>query len=149
MKIEGRYTFNLPIQEVYDALKDEELLRGALPGQVYFKMTSPTHYEASMDLDIPKFGGHYEGSLDITATQEPSFYELSVTGNGMGRDLTAKGRVNLRKIGPNKTELHYFGETDAFKEFNRFVKMAARPVAVRFANQGLKHLEQYIQKRKQ
>ena len=149
MKIEGRYTFNLPIQDVYDALKDEELLREALQGKANFKMTSPTHYEASMDLNVPKFGGHYEGSVDVTARQEPSFYEFSARGNGMGRDVTATGRVNLRKLGPNKTEVHYSGTTDALKGFNRFVKMAAGPVAVRFANKGLAHLEQYIKKHKQ
>ncbi|MGB0387821.1 MAG: CoxG family protein [Ardenticatenaceae bacterium] len=144
MKIEGRYTFELPIQVVYDALKDEELLRGALSGQVHFEMTSPTHYKASMDLNVPKFGGHYEGSLDVTKTKEPTFYELSASGNGMGRDVTAEGRVELRKLGPNKTEVHYVGTTDALKDSNWFVKKAAQPIAARFANKGLAHLEKYI-----
>lgn len=149
MKIEGHYTFQLPIQEVYDALKDEELLRGAIPGKVHFNMTSPTHYEVSMNLDIPKFGGHYEGSLDVTNTQEPSFYELSAQGEGPGRKVTATGRVELRSLGPNQTKVHYFGKTDVLKGFNRFVKLAAAPLAVRFANRGLSHLERYIQERKQ
>ncbi|MBA3533993.1 MAG: carbon monoxide dehydrogenase, partial [Ardenticatenales bacterium] len=44
MKIEGRYIFHVPIEDVYEALRDEALLRQALPGHVYFKMTSPTEY---------------------------------------------------------------------------------------------------------
>jgi len=147
MKIEGHYTFQLPIQDVYDALKNEELLREAVPGKVHFDMTSPTHYEASMDLDIPKFGGHYEGSVDVTNTQDPSFYDLSAQGQGPDRYVTATGRVELRSLGPNETEVHYSGKTDALKGFNRFVKMAAAPLVVRFANRGLSHLERYIQQR--
>lgn len=148
MKIEGYYTFQLPIQDVYDALKDEKLLREAVPGKVHFEMTSSTHYEASMDLDVPKFGGHYEGSVDVTDTQEPSFYDLSAQGQGPGRHVTATGRVALRSLGANETEVHYSGETDVLEGFNRFFKMAAAPLAVRFANRGLAHLERYIQQRK-
>jgi carbon monoxide dehydrogenase subunit G len=148
MKIEGRYTFNLPIQEVYDALRDEELLREALPGKVDFKMTSSTHYEAAMDLDVPKFGGHYAGSVDITDTQAPHYYQLSVKGTGMGRDVTAKGRIELTQIEPSKTEVHYVGTTDALDGYNRFVKMAAPSIAARFANRALNHLEPLIIARK-
>ena len=149
MKIEGSYTFQLPIQEVYDALKNEELLRAAIPGKVHFDMTSPTHYEASMDLDVPKFGGHYEGTVDVTNTEEPSFYDLSAQGQGPGRYVTATGRVELRSLGPNQTEVHYSGKTDALKGFNRFFQMAATPLAVRFANRGLSHLERHIQQQKE
>lgn len=145
MKIEGTYTFQLPIQDVYDALKNEKLLRAAIPGKVHFDMTTPTHYEASMDLDVPKFGGHYEGSVDVTYTEEPFFYDLSAQGQGPGRYVTAKGRVQLRSLGKNQTEVHYSGQTDALEGFNRFLKIAAAPLAVRFANRGLSHLERYIQ----
>lgn len=148
MKIEGRYTFNLPIQEVYDALKDEELLRECLPGKVDFKMTSSTHYEAAMELDVPKFGGHYAGSVDVTDTQAPHYYDLSVKGTGMGRNVTANGRVELSQIEASKTEVHYLGTTDALDGFNRFVKMAAPPIAARLANRGLNHLERFIIARK-
>ena len=148
MKIEGRYTFNLPIQEVYDALRDEELLREALPGKVDFKMTSDTHYEAAMQLDVPKFGGHYAGSVDITDTQAPDYYQLSVKGTGMGRHITANGRVELSQIEASKTEVHYLGTTDALDGFNRFIKRAAPSIAARLANRGLNHLERFMMARK-
>ncbi len=149
MKIEGRYTFNLPIQEVYDALKDEALIREALPGHVYFKMTSPSSYEAAMELDVPKFGGAYAGQLEVTETQEPTLYRLKVAGTGPDRRITADGTVALAEIEPAQTEVHYVGHTDAFNEYNRLFQMAAAPIAARLANRGLHHLEGVIQARKQ
>lgn len=148
MKIEGRYTFHLPIQEVYDALRDEDLIRDALPGKVYFKMTSPTHYEAAMDLDIPRFGGHYSGELDVTATEPPDYYQLFATGQGLGRQVQAVGRVTLTALEPEKTEVHYLGTTNALEGANALVLMAAPPIAARFANRGLEHLERIIHERK-
>jgi carbon monoxide dehydrogenase subunit G len=145
--IEGRYTFKLPIEVVYNALRDEVLLREAMPGQVTFRMTSPTRYEAAMTLDVPRFGGHYAGSLDIVATQFPAYYDLVARGQGLGHDVIASGRVTLTSLDDNRTEVHYRGETDAFDHTNRFVQMAAPPVCAHFANRGLAHLEDVIQRR--
>lgn len=148
MKIEGRYLFHLPIEEVYEALRDEALIREALPGHVYFRMTSPTHYEAAMELNVPKFGGHYAGELEVTESEAPTFYRLQVVGTGMGKQITAQGTVHLRELAPDQTEVHYVGSTDAFDEYNRFFRMAASPIAATLANRGLQHLEKVIQARK-
>lgn len=144
IKIEGRYTFQLPIDEVYAALQNEALIRQALPGQVYFKMESPTHYVAAMELDVPRFGGQYRGSLDVTETRAPDFYVLEARGEGMGRHVTAQGRVELTALGPGETEVRYRGTTDALDGYNRLVQMAAPPIASRLANRGLEHLERAI-----
>lgn len=145
MTIAGHYLFHLPIEVVYDALRDESLIRHALPGQVRFRMTTPTHYEAAMTLDVPRFGGLYEGTVDVVETQRPTFYTLSVRGTGHGRSVEATGTVFLTPLGPEQTEVRYEGQTDAFDDLSRIVRMAAPPVAVQFANRGLHHLEQVIQ----
>ncbi len=145
--IEGHYTFNLPIEVVYNALRDEALIREAMPGQVDFRMTSPTHYEAAMTLDIPRFGGYYAGTLTVTATQVPSYYDLVAQGEGLGRAVVASGRVDLTPVNSNRTEVRYRGETDAFDHANRFVRMAAPPICAALANRGLAHLEDVIQRR--
>jgi carbon monoxide dehydrogenase subunit G len=147
VKIEGRYTFDLPIEVVYNALRDEALIREAMPGKVTFRMTTPTHYEAAMTLDVPRFGGHYAGSLDVTGTQVPSYYDLVARGKGLGRDVTARGRVTLTSLPDNRTEVHYLGETDALDHSNRLVQIAAPPICAAFANRGLSHLEDVIQRR--
>src|SRR5688500_483473 len=100
--IEGRYTLDLPVEVVYNALRDEALLREAMPGKVIFRMTSPTHYEAAMTLDVPKFGGFYAGALDVTGTQVPSYYDLVARGEGLGREVTASGRVTLTALDGNR-----------------------------------------------
>ena len=105
-------------------------------------MTSPTHYEGALELDVPKMGGHYEGELDVTETIAPTFYRLSATARGPeDRRVTAEGTVTLTALAPRETEVHYAGTTDALAEFNRLVQLAARPIAVHLANRALHHFE--------
>lgn len=144
MKIEGRYIFELPIDVVYEALRDEELIRQALPGNVFFRMTSPTHYEASMELDVPRFGGKYSGDLDVIDTRPPSYYRLKARGQGPDRNVLAEGIVELKSRGADETEVRYIGETDAFVGLNRLVQLAAPKIAAQLANRGLHHLEKVI-----
>ena len=145
--IEGKYTFDLPIETVYNALRDEALIRDALPGKVTFQMTTPTHYQAGMDLDVPRFGGRYEGALDVIGTEAPLYYDLVAQGTGLGRSVTAQGRVALKELAPNKTEVRYEGGTDAFDHLNRFVRMPIPAICAAFANRGLAHLEDTIKRR--
>lgn len=144
MKIEGRYTFLLPIHTVYEALRDEALIREALPGHVYFRQSSPTRYEAAMELDVPRFGGHYEGAVEVLETRAPTFYRLSARGHGAGRELSAQGTVTLHATSATETEVHYVGSTDALRDSNRLVQMAAAPIAAHLVGRGLNHLEQVI-----
>ena len=148
MKIEGRYIFQLPIEEVYDALQDEALIRDAMPGHVHFRMTTPTHYEAAMELDVPRFGGAYVGELEVLESVRPTYYRLRAVGQGPGPRIHAEGIVELFALSPEETEVHYIGFTDALAGYNRFVQSAAAPIAAQLANRGLRHLEQVIHARR-
>lgn len=147
MNITGHYTFLFPIERVYEALQDEALIREALPGHVYFRMTSPTRYEAAMELDVPKFGGRYSGELEVVESKVPTFYRLHAQGTGPERAMSAQGTVTLHPIEPERTELHYAGTTDALSEYNRLFQKMAEPLAVRLANRGLAHLERIMRER--
>lgn len=144
MKIQGQYTFELPIEQVYEALRDERLLRRTIPGSVHFHMSSPTRYEAAMELEVPRFGGHYEGWVDVLETTTPTHYRLRAHGVGPDRSVVAEGTVTLEALGPSRTLVRYDGTTDALDGFNRLIQMAAHPFAVRFANRGLSELEAII-----
>lgn len=147
-KIEGTYTFHLPIEKVYDAFQNEGLIRTALPGRVHFKMPSPKQYDLAVQLDIPKVGGLYKGSMNITDTQPLSYYQLSANGEGPSRNLEAAARLDLKKVAAHKTDVHYVCKTDAFDSYNRFVRMAATPFAKRLITQGMWYLERTIKNSK-
>jgi uncharacterized protein len=147
MKIEGSCVLQVPVEELYEALQDEQLIRDALPGRVYFLMRSPTTYEAAMELDVPRFGGHYSGVLEVVETEPPRFFRLYAEGQGPDRDMQAGGIVELVPLSPYETEVYYAGETNALDGFNPLIRMAAPPVAVRLVKRGLHHLEQAIHQR--
>ena len=144
-KIEGNYTFHLPIEKVYHAFQDKDLIRAALPGRVHFEMPSSKEYKLALQLDAPKVGGLYQGSMNITDTQNPSYYELSAAGQGPSNNLAATGRIELSSVDANKTEVRYVCKTDAFDKYNRLIRMAAGPVAKRMVVQGMWYLERTIQ----
>ena len=112
-------------------------------------MTSPTRYEAAMTLDVPRFAGEYEGTLDVIETTRPTFYRLAARGTGHGRYVEAEGEVHLIELAPEETELRYAGSTDAFDDLNRLVLMAAPPIVAQLVNRGLHHLEQVVKSTRQ
>lgn len=145
-KIEGNYTFHQPIDKVYNAFQDKELIRAALPGRVHFEMPSPEEYKLALQLDVPKFGGLYQGSMKIEKTSSPSYYELSAAGDGAGRKMGANAEIKLSAIDANKTDVRYICKTDAFDSYNRLVRMAAAPFAKKMVTQGMWYLEHTMQK---
>ena len=144
-KIEGNYTFHLPIEKVYNAFQDKDLIRAALPGRVHFEMPASNEYKLALQLDVPKVGGLYQGSMNITDTRVPSYYELSASGQGPSNNLAATGRIELSPVDASKTDVRYVCQTDAFDKYNRLVRMAAGPVAKRMVTQGMWYLERTIQ----
>lgn len=144
MKIQGHYTFELPIEQLFEALRDERLLRQTIPGSVHFHMSAPTRYDAAMELAVPRFGGHYEGWIDVLESISPTFYRLRAHGTGPGRSVVAEGTVTMEALGPAQSLLRYEGVTDALDDFNRLIQMAAHPFVVRLINRGLGELEAII-----
>lgn len=99
MDIEGTYTFQAPIEQVWNTLLDPEVLARCLPGVESMRETSPDSYAVQVSLNIGAVKGAWNGTVTLTDKQAPSHYRLTgdfssprgfVKGEGTF-DLTAQG----------------------------------------------------------
>jgi len=101
MDIEGTYTFQAPIEQVWKTLLDPEVLGRTLPGVEQMHLVGPDHYTATMHVGIGVVKGTYSGSVTILDKQEPSHYRLQAEGNGARGFVKAEGTVDLAQHNGN------------------------------------------------
>src|SRR5690242_16256601 len=95
MNIEGTYTFQAPIEQVWKTLLDPEVLARTLPGIENMKTTGPDSYEATMHVGVAAVQGAYSGKVAILDKEEPKHYRLQAEGNGARGFVKAEGTVDL------------------------------------------------------
>lgn len=101
MNIEGTYTFQAPIEQVWKTLLDPEVLARSLPGIEDMKTSGPDSYEATMHVGVAAVQGTYSGKVAILDKEEPSHYRLQAEGNGTRGFVKAEGTVDLAQQNGN------------------------------------------------
>jgi uncharacterized protein len=101
MNIEGTYTFQAPIEQVWKTLLDPEVLGRTLPGIENMKATGPDSYEATMQVGVAAVQGTYNGKVVILDKEAPSHYRLQAEGNGTRGFVKAEGTVDLAQQNGN------------------------------------------------
>jgi carbon monoxide dehydrogenase subunit G len=95
MNIEGTYTFQAPIEQVWNSLLDPEILAKALPGIENMRETGPDSYEATMHVGVAAVKGTYSGKVSISDKQQPTHYRLHAEGSGARGFVTGEGTIDL------------------------------------------------------
>ena len=108
MDIEGTYTFQAPIEQVWNTLLDPEVLARCLPGVESMHETSPDTYAVQANLGIGAVKGTWTGSVALTDKQAPSHYRLSGDFTSPRGFVKGEGTFDLTAQGSN-TVVHYKG----------------------------------------
>jgi carbon monoxide dehydrogenase subunit G len=95
MNIEGTYTFQAPIEQVWNSLLDPEVLAKALPGIEGMRVTGPDSYEATMNVGVAAVKGTYSGKVSISDKQAPKHYRLHAEGSGARGFVNGDGSIDL------------------------------------------------------
>ncbi len=101
MDIEGTYTFQAPIEQVWAALLDPDVLARSLPGIEHMRPTGPDAYEATMHVGVAAVKGAYSGKVVILDKQEPTHYRLQADGSSARGFVKAEGTVDLAQQNGN------------------------------------------------
>lgn len=101
MDIEGTYTFQAPIEQVWNTLLDPEVLARTLPGVEHMHLVGPDTYEATLHVGIGVVNGTYSGKVTLLDKQEPSHYRLKAEGSGARGFVNAEGTVDLAQQNGN------------------------------------------------
>ena len=108
MDMNGSERIEAPVETVWQALNDPEVLRQAIPGCESLEKTSDTGMTAKVVLKIGPIKAKFEGAVELQNLNPPHSYTIAGEGKG-GLAGFAKGGadVSLEADGPDATILTY------------------------------------------
>ena len=110
MRIEGEYTFGGPRQDVWEMVRDPEVLATCLPGTQSLKLVGNNEYEGEMQVHIGPIAGVFSGRLVVSDEVPPESCTLTAEGKGKPGFVNGTGNVRLSEQGENQTLMTYSGE---------------------------------------
>lgn len=113
MVIEGEERIEAPVEAVWQALNDPEVLKDCIPGCEELEKISDTELSAVVALKIGPIKARFNGAVELTNLNPPHSYTISGEGKG-GVAGFAKGGadVSLKADGPGATILSYSAKAD-------------------------------------
>jgi len=96
MKIEYDYTFGLPRNIVWKYIKDEKVLRNALPGCQSFSEVSKGMYQAELEINMGPIQDHFVLQIRLNENKSSSLIQLQVKGTGNLGDIAGKADLYLK-----------------------------------------------------
>jgi carbon monoxide dehydrogenase subunit G len=110
MKLKGEYIFNGPREEVWELVRDPEVLATALPGTQSLNQVSENEYEGEMHVRVGPVAGVFSGRVVASDEVPPESYTLTVEGKGAPGFAKGTGNVQLVDQGDGTTLMKYEGE---------------------------------------
>lgn len=103
MKVSGSYTFDLPAQQVWDALTDPSVLASCIPGCSGLEAVGENQYQASLAVGVGPVRGNYNARVSILDMVPPESYRLVVEGNGPTGFASGEATIKLVDQGDRTT----------------------------------------------
>lgn len=112
MKIEGEYTFDGPRKDVWEILRDPEVLATALPGTKSLEQVSENEYQGEMQVRIGPVAGLFSGRVVISDEAPPESLTMMVEGKGKPGFVKGSGSVQLSAQHEGQTLMQYTGDLE-------------------------------------
>lgn len=113
MDMSGEERIAAPIEKVWDALNDPEVLRACIPGCQSLEKKSDTEFSAVVSIKLGPIKAKFNGDVELQNLNPPRSYTIVGEGKG-GVAGFAKGGadVKLTEDGPDATILTYEAKAD-------------------------------------
>jgi carbon monoxide dehydrogenase subunit G len=148
MKLEGEYVFNGPREEVWELVRDPNVLSSALPGTQSLNKVSDNEYEGEMNVRIGPVAGVFSGRIVVSDEVPPESYTLMVDGKGAPGFAKGTGHVQLIDQGDGTTLMKYEGEVQIGGKLASVGQRMLDTVSKSMTRQGLEALNKALQARK-
>jgi carbon monoxide dehydrogenase subunit G len=147
MKLEGEYIFDGPREEVWEIVRDPEVLATALPGTQSLEQVGENEYAGKMHVRIGPVSGVFAGKIVVSDEVPPESYTLKVEGKGAPGFAQGTGHVELIEQEEGKTLMLYDGDMQVGGRIagvgQRLIDTASRSMI----GQGLESLNNALQAR--
>lgn len=105
MKLEGDYKFDAPVEEVWSALLDPQVLAAVMPGCEKLELVEG-QYVGELNIKVGPVQGKFTGKVDLKDMVAPSSYAMVVDGRGAPGFVKANAVVKLAPDGEG-TKMSY------------------------------------------
>jgi carbon monoxide dehydrogenase subunit G len=147
MKLEGEYVFDGPREQVWEIVRDPEVLAAALPGTQSLEQVGENEYAGKMHVRIGPVSGVFAGKITVSDEVPPESYTLTVEGKGAPGFAQGTGQVELIEQEEAKTLMLYDGDMQVGGRIagvgQRLIDTASRSMI----GQGLESLNNALQAR--
>lgn len=147
MKLAGEYVFNGPREEVWELVRDPEVLATALPGTQSLNQVSENEYEGEMNVRVGPVAGVFSGRVVVSDEIPPESYTLSVEGKGKPGFARGSGHVQLVDRGDGTTLIKYEGGVEIGGRIASVGQRLLDTVSKSMIRQGLEALNKALEAR--
>jgi carbon monoxide dehydrogenase subunit G len=137
MDMNGSERIEAPVQAIWQALNDPDILRQSIPGCEALEKTSDTEMTATVALKVGPVKARFQGTVQLQNLDPPHSYTISGEGKG-GIVGFAKGGadVALAEDGPDATLLTYVVKAEVGGKIaqlgSRLIDSTAKKLATQF-----------------
>ncbi|MDR7079350.1 carbon monoxide dehydrogenase subunit G [Neobacillus niacini] len=82
MNLEGEAKFSMDVNQLWDSLLDEEILKKVIPGCHELVLKENGEYDVVLKLGVAAVKGEYIGKVKIEGVDKPNYYILHASGSG-------------------------------------------------------------------
>jgi len=148
MKIEGEYIFDGPREDLWELVRDPEVLATCLPGTQSVQKMSDNEYAGEIKVRIGPISGTFSGQLFVTNEVPPVSCTLTVEGKGKVGFLKGIGNIDMIDQGEGKTLMKYTGEVQIGGKVASVGQRLFDTVSKGMTKQGLDKLNEILQTRR-
>jgi carbon monoxide dehydrogenase subunit G len=147
VRLEGEYVFDGPRDEVWEMVREPEVLATALPGTQSLDRVSENEYVGTMNVRVGPVGGAFSGRIVISDEVPPDSYTLSVEGKGGPGFVKGIGHVKLIDQGDGTTLMEYEGDMQMGGRLASVGQRLMDTVSKSMIREGLESLNEALRSR--
>ena len=149
MKLQGEYIFDGPREEVWEIVRDPEVLATALPGTQSLELVGENEYAGKMNVRIGPVAGVFAGKIVVSNEVPPESCTLEVEGKGAPGFGSGTGHVQLVELEAGQTLLKYEGDIQVGGKIASVGQRLIDTASKSMISQGLESLNNSLKARMQ
>jgi carbon monoxide dehydrogenase subunit G len=149
MQIEGKFTVQAPIQEVWDFLLEPETLASCIPGAEKMEAIDDMTYESIVKQKVGPIEARLRFTTTLTEIDPPRYVKAVGRGADMGKagTFTQETTVHLTELAKDNVEISYTSNVSLVGRLATFGDRIMRAKAKEVGDEFTKNLQERLKGR--
>jgi carbon monoxide dehydrogenase subunit G len=146
MLIEGKFTLQAPIQQVWDFLLDPETLITCIPGAEKMEAIDDRTYESIVKQKVGPISVKFRFTTNLVEMDPPRYLKATGTGEEMHKAGTFSQRttVSLTEVSKNSVEISYSSNVSLVGRLSTFGDRIMRAKAKKMGEEVTKNFQERL-----